>query len=174
MSSETTSESYRWHAVFCKPRQDDRAEFHLLNQGFDIFRPKTRQRYTRNGQRQVRIESMFPRYLFVRLSAAGQDWGPIRSTRGAIGLVRVGQNAAEVPEEVIRELRRRCDDNNIVNLSGSIDYRPNEAVEIIDGPLAGYRALFKARTGQERVSVLLSLLNNERCVEIPESAIRRA
>lgn len=147
---------------------------HLLNQGFEIFRPKTRQRCTRNGARRVRIESMFPRYLFVRLNAAGQDWSPIRSTRGAIGLVRAGQRAAEVPDEVIEALRSRCDDHDFINLSGSIDYQPDEAVEIIDGPCAGYRALFKARTGQERVSVLLTLLNHERCIEVPESAIRRA
>lgn len=174
MSSQDSSEHYRWHAVFCKPQQDERAEAHLLNQGFEIFRPKTRQRYTRNGSRRVRIESMFPRYLFVRLNAAGQDWSPIRSTRGAIGLVRVGQRAAEVPEEVIEALRSRCDDHDIVNLAGSIDFQPDEAVEIIDGPCAGYRALFKARTGHERVSVLLTLLNHERRIEVPESAIRRA
>lgn len=164
---------YRWHAVFCKPQQDERAEVHLLNQGFEIFRPKVRKRLTRNGQRRVRIESMFPRYLFVRLSASGQDWGPIRSTRGAVGLVRSGQNAASVPLSVIEALRSRCDDHDIINLSGTIDYRPDEPVEIIDGPCAGYRALFQARTGAERVSVLLTLLNHERRVEVPDSAIRR-
>lgn len=174
MSRHNGSERYRWHAVFCKPQQDERAEAHLLNQGFDIFRPKTRQRVIRNGRARVRIESMFPRYLFVRLNSTGQDWTPIRSTRGALGLVRSGQQAAEVPEQVIEALRQRCDDHDILQISGEINYQPDEAVEIIDGPCAGYRALFKARTGQERVQVLLTLLNHERCIEIPESAIRRA
>lgn len=166
--------SFRWHAVFCKPRQDDRAEAHLRNQGFETFRPRTRQHSTRNGKRRVRIDSMFPRYLFVRLSSTGQDWGPIRSTRGAIGLVRTGQQAAQVPETVIQDLQQRCDEHGIISLSGSIDYRPDEPVEIIDGPCAGYRALFQARTGAERVCVLLTLLNHQRRVEVPDCAIRRA
>lgn len=163
----------RWHAVFCKPRQDARAEAHLQNQGFEIFRPKVRRQQTRNGRRRIRVESMFPRYLFVRLSAGGQDWGPIRSTRGAVGLVRHGQQAASVPLPVINALRERCDEHDIVNLNGAIDYRPDEPVEIVDGPCAGYRALFKARTSEERVQVLLTMLNHERCVEVPDSAIRR-
>lgn len=172
--SSKRSSALRWHAVFCKPRQDERAEAHLANQGFETFRPKTRQPRISNGRRRVLVESLFPRYLFVRLSADGQDWSPIRSTRGAIGLVRNGQDAAEVPESVIRDLRRRCDENGVVNLNGSIDYRPDEAVDIIDGPCAGYRALFQARTGAERVCVLLTLLNRTRAIEVPESAIRRA
>ncbi len=173
MEPEDTPIDHRWHAVFCKPKQDERAEAHLLNQGFEIFRPKVRCRITRNGRRKVRIESMFPRYLFVRLGTAGQDWGPIRSTRGAVGLVRIGQQAAQVPQPVIEALRQRCDDQDIINLNGTIDYQLDEPVEIIDGPCAGYRALFKARTSEERVSVLLTLLNQERCVEVSESSIRR-
>ena len=174
IATETTPMTRRWHAVFCKPQQDERAEMHLRNQGFEIFRPKTRQQRNCNGQRRTRIESMFPRYLFIRLSVSGQDWAPIRSTRGAIGLVRHGQQAAQVPEGIIEDLQRRCDENAVINLSGQIDYRVDEPVEIIDGPCAGYQALFQARTGAERVSVLLTLLNSQRVVEIADSAIRRA
>ncbi|MEE4639020.1 MAG: transcription termination/antitermination NusG family protein [Wenzhouxiangella sp.] len=174
MDSQVASGTYRWHAVFCKPRQDERAELHLRNQGFETFRPRTREQRTRNGQRRVIVESMFPRYLFVQLAAGVQDWGPIRSTRGAVGLVRHGYEAAVVPDAVIEELRRRCDENGLVRLAGTIDYKPDEPVEIIDGPCAGYRALFQARTGAERVAVLLTLLNHQRVVEVAEAAIRRA
>lgn len=174
MNQDHQAGEYRWHAVFCKPQQDARAEAHLLNQGFEIFRPKVRRQQSQGGRRRVRIESMFPRYLFVRLRTAAQDWGPIRSTRGAVGLVRNGQQAASVPLPVIEALRERCDAHDIVNLNGSIDYQIDDPVEIIDGPCAGYRALFKARTSEERVSVLLTLLNHERCVEVADSAIRRA
>jgi transcriptional antiterminator RfaH len=164
----------RWHAVFCKPQQDARAEENLLSQGFEIFRPKTRTRKTHNGRRRIWIESLFPRYLFVRLSQQGQDWTPIRSTRGAVGLVRLGQDTPTVPDFIIEDLRRRCDANGICNLAGAIDYQPDDLVEIIDGPCAGYRALFKARTSQERVIVLLKLMHQQRELELDETSIRRA
>ncbi len=164
----------RWHAVFCKPQQDARAEENLLNQGFEIFRPKTRTRKTHNGRRRTWVESLFPRYLFVRLNQQGQDWAPIRSTRGAVGLVRLGQQTPIVPDFVIEDLRRRCDADGICNLTGTIDYQPDDLVEIIDGPCSGYRALFKARTSQERVVVLLKLMHQQRELELDETCIRRA
>ncbi len=163
-----------WHAVFCKPRQDSVAESNLLNQGFEIFRPKTRVARTRRGQRRIALESMFPRYLFVRLSQGGQDWGPIRSTRGAVGLVRLGIETPIVPDTVIESLRRRCNGEGVINLAGAIEFKPDELVDIIDGPLNGYRALFKARTSDERVVVLLQLLQHERRIELPDTSIRRA
>lgn len=163
-----------WHAVFCKPQQDARAEENLLNQGFEIFRPKTRTRRILKGRRRLLVESMFPRYLFVRLSRGGDDWGPIRSTRGAIGLVRLGHETPVIPDSVIDGLRQRCNAEGMINLAGTIDYQLNDLVEIIDGPCAGYRALFQARTSEERVIVLLRLLQNERRVELAETSIRRA
>jgi len=163
-----------WHAVFCKPRQDARAESHLLNQGFEIFRPKTRIRRIQNGRRRLLVESMFPRYLFVRLKRGVDDWSSIRSTRGTVGLVRLGLEAPIVPDPVIEGLRRRCDEQGVINLAGSIDYQPGDAVEIIEGPCAGYRALFQARSNEERVIVLLELLQRERRVELNENSIRRA
>jgi len=172
--AQDDQQTRQWHAVFCKPRQDARAEDHLRNQGFELFRPKVRTRAIRNGRARIRTESMFPRYLFVRLGHGVDDWSTIRSTRGAVGLVRLGGEAPIVPDAIIEELRRRCDTENVVNLAGAIDYRPDDPVEIIDGPCAGFHALFQARTGDERVIVLLQLLQQERPIELNENSIRRA
>ncbi len=162
-----------WHAVFCKPLQDARAEQNLLNQGFEVFRPKTKNRKKTGDRRRISIESLFPRYLFVRLGRTGEDWSPIRSTFGAIGLVKVGQDVPIVPDPVIESLRLRCVESDIIDLTGAIDYREDDPIEIIDGPCAGYRALFKARTKEERVVVLLKLLSHERKIEVPEEYIRK-
>ncbi len=174
MSAVPKTEPERfWHAVFCKPQQDARAEENLLNQGFEVFRPKTRNRRGSGSQRRVVVESLFPRYVFVRLGRTGQDWSPIRSTFGAVGLVRLGQDVPIVPDPVIDVLRLRCSESGIIDLTGAIEYREDDPIEIIDGPCAGYRALFKARTKEERVVVLLKLLSYERKIEVPEEYIRK-
>jgi len=178
MEAESTIEQNQragrfWHAVFCKPQQDARAEENLINQGFEVFRPKTRNRRVVSGRRQTVIESLFPRYLFVRLGRTGEDWSPIRSTFGAVGLVKVGQDVPIVPDPVIESLRIRCSESDIIDLAGLVDFRENEPVEIVDGPCAGYRAIFRARTKEERVIVLLKLLSAERTIEVPEEYIRK-
>lgn len=162
-----------WHVVLCRPRQDATAEENLLNQGFETFRPKSRTHRLIAGRRRSVVESMFPRYLFVRLRQHGEDWGPIRSTRGTVGLVRLGQQTPIVPAAVIEALRQRSDDDGFINLSDAVEYKTNELVEIIDGPCAGYRAMFHAHNGTDRVLVLLTLLQHERTVELANSAIRK-
>jgi transcriptional antiterminator RfaH len=162
-----------WRAVFCKSGQERRAEAHLENQGFDVFLPRIRtRRRTRSGS-QMRVLPMFPRYLFVNLRAHAEDWSTIRSTRGAIGLVRFGERVPAVPGEFIDYLMTRHDDFGAVDMSEAMEIRPNDTIEITDGAMAGLRAVFQARSGKDRVVVLLKLLEHERRVELPANTIRK-
>jgi transcriptional antiterminator RfaH len=158
-----------WYAVHCKPRQDERAELELAKQGYEVFRPQIRVRRRAKQRYGVVVESMFPRYLFVHLDDEGQDWSPIRSTRGVTGLVRMGGQVPHVPEAVIEALRGRVDDANCIDLTPEDGFARNDRVLITEGPLAGFEALFQARNSQERVVVLLNLMQ----VTLPVHAISR-
>lgn len=160
-----------WYAVHCKPRQDERAEAHLRSQGFEIFRPLVRARRRQREGYRICIESMFPRYLFIRLDDIAEDWSPIRSTRGVADLVRWGGCVPWIPERVIDDLRARLDANGCVDLCP--EFAPNQRVRITEGPFAGYEALFQARSGQERVVVLLNIMQQTQRVQLPEQAIAR-
>jgi transcriptional antiterminator RfaH len=163
----------RWYAVQAKPREDARAEAHLRRQGFDIFRPMLRARKRRAGCMRSVLESLFPRYLFIHLDDH-DNWMPIRSTRGVVGLVRFGHRPAPVPDEVIDEIRCRMGpDNHCLDFSETIDYRPNEPVTITEGPFEGFEALFQARKGKDRVTVLLSLMRQVQRATLPDYAITR-
>jgi len=160
----------RWYAVHCKPREDARAESELLNQGFEVFLPRIRVRRRLRGRYRSIIESMFPRYLFVSLDDVDQNWSPIRSTRGVAGLVRMGDYVPPVPDPIVHALLERADADSCVDLRRDDDFSPNERVLITEGPLAGLEAVFQARNSQERVIVLLNLLQ----VSLPIHAITRA
>ncbi len=161
----------QWYAVHCKPRQDERAEIELANQGFEVFLPRIRVRRRVRQRYTMVVESMFPRYLFVHLDDGGeQDWSPIRSTRGVTGLGRMGGQTPTVPDPVIEALLRRVDGENCVDLNPDDGFAPNDRVMITEGPLAGFEAVFQARNSQERVIVLLNLLQ----VTLPVHAIARA
>lgn len=162
-----------WYAVQCKPLQDARAEEHLRNQGFEVFRPRVRQRRRHGSRFRQAVESMFPGYLFIHLDCERENWAPIRSTRGVAGLVRMGTQTPAVPEPVIEELKRRADGDNCIDL-GSGDYRLDEPVRITEGPLAGYEALFAGRSGEERVIVLLEIMQRVQRLILPERAIEYA
>ncbi len=176
-SNETCQDGQRerWYAVQAKPRQDARAEEHLRNQGYEVFRPLVKLRKRRAGKLQDVVESMFPRYLFIHLCDVTQDWAPIRSTRGVAGLVRWGDNVPVVPDGVIADLQARMaeTDGGCIDLTGEADFRPNQKLRITEGVFAGYEALYKARTGDERVIVLLNIMQQAQEITLPASAISR-
>jgi transcriptional antiterminator RfaH len=164
----------RWYAVHCKPRQDARAEIQLRNQGYELYRPLARVRRHRAGRPVTVTESLFPRYLFIRLDNCDENWAPIRSTRGVTGLVRWGACVPSVPEFIITALQQRTDSEaGAVDLTASEDFRPNDRVRIVEGPFAECDALFQARTGDERVVVLMEIMQQAQRLELPERAIRR-
>lgn len=164
------SSASRWYVVYCRPRQDLRAEENLARQGYRVFRPTLR-RQARPDAR-PRLESMFPRYLFVQLQSGLQDWAPIRSTRGAIGLVRRGEQPAVVPDSVIESLFRRADEHGRIDLAADRELVANEELEVVEGPGAGLRALYVAPRGADRVIVLLSLLQQTRQIELPRRCVQ--
>jgi transcriptional antiterminator RfaH len=162
-----------WRAVFCRPGQETRAEAHLERQDFEVFLPRIRIRSRTRGHSRLRVVPMFPRYLFVSLKAYAEDWSTIRSTRGAIGLVRFGERVPTVPDDFIELIKTRQGEAGAVDMSEAMAIKADDAVEITDGPMAGLRAVFRARSAQDRVIVLLKLLEHEREIELPANTIRK-
>ena len=167
------NEQRQWRAVLCRPKQERKAEAHLENQSFEVFLPRMRARSRLRGKWTTRVEPLFPRYLFIRLKEFADDWSTIRSTRGVIGLVRFGNEFPILDDAIIQELRARHDNHGVIDMSEAMDIQAEDSVEITNGAMAGLRAVFRARNGEERVVVLLKLLNNEREIELPRDHVRK-
>lgn len=148
----------RWYAVFCKPRQETTAEENLRRQGFHVYLPRIRITRRRRGQWVDVVEPLFPRYLFIGIDLLQRSMVPVRSTRGAVDLVRFGSQPAVVPNVVVQALLQREDP-----VAGSWQdsrplFRTGELVKLVDGPLAGMEGVFTQGDGERRVIVLLDLL----------------
>ncbi len=91
----------------------------------------------------------------------------MRSTRGAIGLVRFGAEPVRVPEAVIAGIRDRIDaEDGLVRLA-SPDLLPGQSVRVTQGPLLNWQGVFLAPEGGDRVRLLLELLGSVREVVLP-------
>jgi transcriptional antiterminator RfaH len=158
-----------WHLLMTKPREDVRAETHLLNQGYEIFRPLLKKHRIKGGKQVAAIEPMFPRYIFIRLDDVLSNWAKIRSTRGVAGLVRFTEMPAKVPEGLIGLLQAQCDAGSIVDLTGKEPqvFRQGDGVEITEGSFRGIQAIIKEQKGEDRVVLLLNLMGQEHAVEMP-------
>lgn len=146
-----------WYLVYSKPRQEEVARTNLERQGYQSYLPMVRVPRRRLGRRVVRIEPMFPRYLFIRLDTATDNWAPIRSTLGVSSLVRFGMHPSPVPDELVAYLRSRDTAAGYQDLPLHT-FKAGQKVVIEEGPFRGYEGILMARTSHERVTVLLDIV----------------
>ncbi len=149
-----------WYLIHTKPRQEQTARRNLERQGYRVYLPLARAYRRREGRRVASIGALFPRYLFVELNLGADNVAPIRSTPGVSALVRFGQEPARVPAGFIASLRDREDADGVHEWAAR-EIPAGARVRIADGRLQGYEAIFLARSGRERVSVMLDILGRK-------------
>jgi transcriptional antiterminator RfaH len=133
----------------------------LSLRGFETYCPRLRERRARHGQLHEVIKPLFVGYTFVliQLQWHAAHWAP-----GTLGLIMDGDRPAQVPDNVIADLRAR-ERNGAVELPGRA--RPGDRVRILRGPFRDRLALYVGMSGRDRVAVLLQLLGREHKVLLP-------
>lgn len=144
-----------WYLVQTKPNQEKVASRNLEQQKYETFLPLKRINRRRCGVMREKIDALFPRYLFISLSPENDNWSPIRSTFGVLGLVRFGTYYARLPTNLVEYLKDRQTD------SGPREMTPpnltvGDKVRIVQGVAAGYEGIIVARTARDRVRLLLN------------------
>lgn len=160
----------RWYVIESKPREDARARRNLERQGFTCYCPVVCTEKLRQGRRVWLEEPLFPRYFFIQLDKVGQNWAPIRSTRGVLQLVRVNDHPLPVADEIILSIRKR-----LATEHPCVPYfKAGERVRISEGPFANLEGIFLAPDGEERVVLLLNLLHQNQTLSFPVAGVRKA
>ncbi len=150
-----------WYLVQCKANQDERAEINLVNQGYACFRPTHRRERELQGRRKIVRESLFPGYLFIQLGS-GESWAPLRSTRGVLRIVSFGGKPLPVGDDLIARLHEHDSGAPV-----EARFACGERVRISEGPFVDVEAIFLAMEGEQRVLLLMTLLQREQKISIP-------
>jgi len=154
-----------WYLIHTKPKQENTAKENLLRQNYCVYLPMVVSRRKRKGRTIRTLEALFPRYLFIHLDDTTDDWAPIRSTIGVSELVRFGLIPAKISENLLAAIKKRENEEGIHELQVS-DFEEGQQIRIAEGPLEGYEAIFKAKSGQERAVVLLKIAQNMAKIQI--------
>jgi transcriptional antiterminator RfaH len=165
-----TSESRpRWYLVQCRVRQEERALEHLERQGFECYRPRYPGECIRGGRKQLVSMVLFPGYLFIRLDRIHDNWLPIRSTRGVIQIVRFNEYPLPVADGVIERIRLRIERG----WPREPYLETGERVVVTEGSFSGIEAIFLAADGEQRVILLLNLLQSEQRLSFPIGSVHK-
>lgn len=153
-----------WYLVQCKPRQDERAEQNLVRQGYSCSRPVCRRERLVRGKCQFIQESLFPGYLFIHMPD-GANWAPLRSSRGVTRVVAFGGQPLPVSQKLVEQLQARAQ-NCIIST-----FNPGDKVSLLEEGYAGLESIFMAMDGEERVILLINLMNRQQQISMPLASV---
>jgi len=168
VNRQTQLPTKTWYLLQCKPRQDARAYEHLDRQGFECFAPTITTDSVRAGKLKQQLQPLFPSYLFIRMGA-DESWLSLRSTRGVSRVVAFCGQPCQVRDSIVDHLKRRC-----AAMTHAPVLSPGDRVQIRVGEFAEMEAIFLAMDGQERVMLLLNLLNREQQIQVGLAGVQLA
>ena len=151
-----------WYLVKTKPRQEIVAIKNLENQEYSSYCPIV----TINNKHVV----LFPGYIFIHLDKKIENWSPIRSTKGVVNFIRFGLIFAQVPDNVIELIKA----NQLITtekLKNLNNFKPGDKVQITDGALKNYVAIFKSFKSDERVILLMNILGQQQAINIKQDSL---
>jgi transcriptional antiterminator RfaH len=160
----------KWYVVQCKANQQQHAEINLRNQKFDIFSPSIPVERIIRRKRVIREEAVFPGYIFVRLDLDHSDWRALNNTRGVGKIVSFNGSPCSVSDDLINVLHQQLDtQGKPVAL-----FKTGDKVQVTDGCFKDIEAIVKAVTPNERVIVLLNILQSPQILAFPVTQLVRA
>ncbi|WP_349602787.1 transcription termination/antitermination protein NusG [Azospirillum argentinense] len=165
-----------WHVAVVKPQVQCRkiATDALRRRGYAVLMPMCREQMTRSGRTETVERSMFGRYFFVGVGPWQDAW----ELRWCPGIQHLTLDARRRPITVHVDVLRAIVDRMEAD-GGAVDlrprqpvqaFRPGQAVEVLEGPFAGFQGLFEADEGK-RVRVLVSLFGGQSVVKVPAHGI---
>ena len=162
-----------WYAMRSKPNKEEFLAGQIEAHGISFFYPRLHAFPV--NPRARKVKPYFPGYLFVQVDLDAINISTLQWMPGAANLISFGGEPAPVPELLIDSLQKQLDDLNASTKPGVGDLKPGDSVTVLDGPFAGYEAIFDGRiSGQDRVRVLLNFLQRRQVpLELQNRQIRR-
>ncbi len=164
----------KWLLVYTKPGSELEAQKNLENQGFKTLLPMI-SRVSRKGSQTYRVNPMFPRYIFILVDLKKENWSIINSTIGVTNLITFGNKLSFVPEDAIQKIYSYLDENDICHLNDiKKEYKKGEKIEMKESVFKNLNVRFLSKTSKNRVTVLLSILNQHVKTEISSKHIKNS
>lgn len=156
----------KWYVAKSQPRKEQFLINNLARWDVETFYPYIRQRGLPNGK----LEPLFPTYVFCHVDPTAPSWQAVKWAPGLSYFLQAGDDVTAIPEEVISYLRERT---QVWNTRGSQqDFSRGDSVAIVDGPFAGFEAVFSEYlSSRDRCRILMKSIQGISSLEIPRESL---
>ena len=166
LGSNIITESDHWYLLHTKYKQEKKAAQELRQQNISVFLPLHKLEKIVKGNKVIKEEPLFSRYLFAQFDIENTSWTSIKSTRGVSNFVEFGNGPAIVDQAIVKELKK------IDLLPPEPYFKIGEKVRIIDGSLKGLRAIYQASDGPSRSHILLTFMQQNQYLSINNQLLK--
>ena len=160
-------ETGHWYLLETKFRQEKKAAQELRQQSISVFLPFHKHEKLIKGNKVIKQEPLFSRYIFAYLDLETTNWVSIRSTRGIRNIVEFGNGPLIVAQAIINELEM------IDKMQEEPYIKIGEKVRIVSGSLEGLSAIYKIADGSSRAYVLLEFMQQNQYLSIDNKLIEK-
>ena len=157
-----------WVLIYTKAKEEKKANENLQKQGFKTFLPLISPSNKNSDFKS--LVPVFPRYLFAQINLETDNWPSIKSSYGVSHIVMFSEKFTSIPNNIIQLIQDKLDESGIYKENVSIvDYQKGDPVFIKEGRFAGIDAIFLSKKSNDRVRLLLNLLNTSVVAELTKS-----
>lgn len=162
---ETARGGRPWRVAYVRSRQEKGLARHLLERAVPFYLPQREKVIRPGGRRRLSHLPLFPGYVFFR----GERLDAVRSNLACQVLEVTDQAGLEAELRSLWQLQRSG-----APLVPHPYLGPGDEVEIVDGPLAGWRGTIVREKGRQRLVVSVSLLRQSVAAEVDRDAVAPA
>jgi len=150
-----------WYVIQTKSGDEERADMNLFQQGYKTYLPLVKKHVSKRRYPQRITDPMFPGYMFISLddSINGDDFSPVKSTRGVMHIVLFGNKPAKLKDGIIEMLQDQESEDNLHHIEKT-EYEEGQEVRIKAGAFKLYRGIIEAQAN-ERIHLVLSESNTK-------------
>lgn len=159
-----------WFVVRAKPGAEERAVWHLKNQGFEAYLPRYRKQIRHARKTSNVLRPLFPGYLFVNLDMENQRWRAINGTIGVLSLLQFGDQPMPLADTIVDAIQDREDGTGIVSLAPK-GLQKGDVVRVHDSAFSDRTALLEEISDDKRVVLLLDIMGREVRITVPVEKI---
>ncbi|WP_285164723.1 transcription/translation regulatory transformer protein RfaH [Shewanella goraebulensis] len=159
-----------WYLLYCKPRNERRAQQNLAMQQIESYLPIVQEEKTSQGKTKLFEVPLFPCYLFIYFDPTEVSVSRIHSTRGASRIIGCGENMTAIDERIIQSIKNRVMRHKPDITQG---LQAGDKVTFTEGPFVDLEAIFEEKNTEKRCFVLLSIMGQQKRLNINSDSLRK-
>lgn len=161
-----------WCVLAIQARKESYVEVQIRSSGYTVVCPRYRKIVRHARSRRTVNAPLFPGYLFVNLEHSLEDWRPLNSIPGSIGLIKFNHRPATLDPIFVRSFLSRVNSAGIAELDSEINV--GDVVQALGGPFDRAKGEVVQLSDDNRVKILLEALNRKVEVTLPKGQVAAA